>query len=273
MQNEARSAAPNVPAIRADSRGLRIRNADDLTAIAQMVVKSNLAPKGLKTVAEVAVAIQTGLELGLQPMQALSSICVINGRPSLYGDGATGLVHASGQVEAWEEWWENESGRIERAPSGKLMGDDVMACCRIRRKGVAMAALGLFSVAEAKHARLWGKSGPWTDYPQRMLMWRARSWAMRDGFSDVLRGLGTYEEQLDVPRDAREAEWTDVAELAPAAAARAEEEQPAQRAPAAATVMITCQACGGSGSVDGDNTCDTCNGSGEVAAPGGEPTW
>src|SRR5262249_49394 len=34
-------------------------------------------------------------------------------------------------------------------------------------------------------------------YPRRMLMMRARSWALRDGFADVLRGLSIREEVED----------------------------------------------------------------------------
>jgi hypothetical protein len=52
-------------------------------------------------------------------------------------------------------------------------------------------------VAEAKKAGLWGKQGPWTQYPRRMLQMRARGFALRDAFPDVLRGLVTAEEAAD----------------------------------------------------------------------------
>lgn len=56
-----------------------------------------------------------------------------------------------------------------------------------------------FTMLDARKAKLIGKAGPWTDYPERMLMWRARSWACRDEFGDVLCGLGFFEEASDVP--------------------------------------------------------------------------
>jgi hypothetical protein len=44
----------------------------------------------------------------------------------------------------------------------------------------------------------WGKQGgPWTQYPRRMLQMRARGFALRDAFPDVLRGLVTAEEAAD----------------------------------------------------------------------------
>jgi len=56
-----------------------------------------------------------------------------------------------------------------------------------------------FSVADAKKAGLWGKQGPWQQYPDRMLQLRARGFAVRDVFPDALRGLVTIEEAQDAP--------------------------------------------------------------------------
>jgi hypothetical protein len=73
-----------------------------------------------------------------------------------------------------------------------------------------------FSVADAKRAGLWGKSGPWTQYPRRMLQLRARGFALRDAFPDVLKGLVTAEEAQDYPQASPPAE-------APAPAPRIEQ--------------------------------------------------
>ena len=54
-------------------------------------------------------------------------------------------------------------------------------------------------MADAKRAGLAGKSGPWTQYPRRMLQMRARGFALRDAFPDLLRGLVTAEEAMDYP--------------------------------------------------------------------------
>lgn len=53
---------------------------------------------------------------------------------------------------------------------------------------------GVFSVADAKTAGLWGKQGPWKQFPDRMLQMRARGFAARDGAADVLGGLYLREE-------------------------------------------------------------------------------
>jgi predicted ATPase len=54
-------------------------------------------------------------------------------------------------------------------------------------------------VADAKKAGLWGKTGPWSQYSKRMLQLRARGFALRDAFPDVLKGLVTAEEAQDYP--------------------------------------------------------------------------
>ncbi len=60
-----------------------------------------------------------------------------------------------------------------------------------------------FSVQDARRAGLWGRPGPWSQYPQRMLQMRARAFALRDAFADVLGGLYLREELEDA--DARRA--------------------------------------------------------------------
>ena len=57
-----------------------------------------------------------------------------------------------------------------------------------------------FSIEDAKRAGLLGKSGPWQQYTARMLTLRARAFALRDKFADVLKGLSMAEEALDIPQ-------------------------------------------------------------------------
>ena len=145
-----------------------------------------MAPPSLETAEKAMVAILHGLEIGLTPMAALQSIAVVNGRPTVYGDGAIALVRASGKCEYIREEVKGD-------------GEAMAAVCEVKRKGEERPIIGRFSVGDAKRAGLWGKKGPWTQYPKRMLTMRARAFAMRDGFADVLRGLGIAEEVQDIP--------------------------------------------------------------------------
>ena len=157
--------------------------------IATAVVRAGMAPKSLKTVEACTVAILHGLEVGLTPMTALQSIAVIGGKPSLWGDGALGLIQASGLLDDQDEHYEGQEGT-----------DSYTAVCILKRKGKARPYKADFSFADAKKAGLLDKEGAWQGYMKRMLKMRARSFSMRDGFSDVLKGLAVAEEQQDILR-------------------------------------------------------------------------
>lgn len=157
---------------------------EDAYRLATAICKAQMAPKGLDTPEKAMVAIMHGLEIGLTPMAALQRIAVVNGRPTIWGDGAVGLVRGSGLCEY-----------INESVTGD--GDQRVALCAAKRKGEAAEIRRTFSVVDAKRAGLWGKAGPWTQYPDRMLQMRARAFALRDLFADVLGGLYLREEIED----------------------------------------------------------------------------
>jgi hypothetical protein len=167
--------------------GLALQSFDDAFRFSKMVAASEFAPKDFKGKPESCLlAIQHGSEVGLSPMQSLQSIAVINGRPTIWGDAALALVQACSVCEYVREYLEGE-------------GDNLTAVCEAKRQGYPAPSVSRFSVADAKKASLWGKSGPWTQYPSRMLQLRARGFALRNAFADALRGLVTAEEAQDYP--------------------------------------------------------------------------
>lgn len=159
------------------------QDVDQCFRMAQIISASNMAPKDMKSNEQITVAIFHGLEIGLKPMQAVQSIAVINGRPCIWGDAALGLVQGSGLLEEIDEKIDGE-------------GDARVAICEVRRAGKDKSIVRKFSVGDAKIAGLW-VGNVWKKYPQRMLQMRARSWALRDGFADVMKGLQITEEVRD----------------------------------------------------------------------------
>lgn len=178
-----------VPASTRHSAVLQPNSFAELVQFANMAAKSALVPKDYQGRPEnVMLAVQMGSEIGLSPMQALQNIAVVNGRPAVWGDAMPGLCKASAVCDD-----------IEESLTGE--GDAMIATCIARRRG-AKPVTATFSAADAKRAGLWSKPGPWQQYPQRMLKMRARSWALRDAFPDVLKGLIAAEEAGDIPPDA-----------------------------------------------------------------------
>jgi hypothetical protein len=155
---------------------------DEAFRVATAISKSGLAPQGLQTPEKVLVAIMAGAELGMAPFQSLQSFAVVNGKPTLWGDGLLAVARAQG-VRV-KEWFEGE-------------GDALVARCEVTRPDTGETTPGEFSVKDAKDARLWDKSGPWQQYPKRMLKMRARAYALRDGCADMLRGFQVREEVED----------------------------------------------------------------------------
>lgn len=171
------------------SQGFAPATLDEAMKFSEMLAKSSMVPRQYQGKAEdVLVACQWGREIGLAPMQALQNIAVINGKPSVYGDAAMALVQASPVCEDIEEYIEGEGT------------PNPVAVCIAKRKG-RKPVKATFSVEDAKRAGLWGKQGPWQAYPKRMMQMRARGFALRDAFPDVLKGLITAEEAQDFPSE------------------------------------------------------------------------
>jgi hypothetical protein len=174
-------------------RGVQIHDLDTALRISKIIAASGLLPRSFyennnDPVACCFVAIQLGGEIGMSPMCAVQNIAVINGRPALYGPAQLAVVEASGKLAAIEERIEGE-------------GDDRVAVCTVQRVGRPPKTIR-FGVRDAQRAGLWdkrgrnGAPGPWQQYPERMLQARARSFALRDVFPDVLLGLGVSAEEI-----------------------------------------------------------------------------
>ncbi|MCZ2496400.1 hypothetical protein GN316_06495 [Xylophilus sp. Kf1] len=150
------------------------------------LAESDLVPKDFKgKPGNCLIAMQWGSELGLKPLQALQNLAIINGRPSLWGDAVIALVRGSPLCESVIE-----------------TDDGHTATCVVKRRGEPQQSR-TFSMDDAKAAGLVGKQGPWSQYPKRMRQMRARAFALRDVFPDVLRGLPVAEEIMDIPGEPR----------------------------------------------------------------------
>lgn len=174
-----------VKALPAFASSLVPKDLGEAMQMATFLSKSNIIPKDFYGKPEnCLLAIGLGMEIGLPPMQAIQNIMIINGRPSLFGDAVLGLVLGSGLCEKFEE---SSVAEIAKQGYGR---------CVVKRTGMKEMEVH-FSMDDAKKAGLLGKPGPWQQYPNRMLQMRARSWALRDCFSDVLKGIQVREEVED----------------------------------------------------------------------------
>lgn len=162
--------------------GIVPQTIEEVFRLATAIAKSGMAPRDMATPEKLTVAILHGLEIGIPPMMAINKIAVVNGRPTLWGDAVPALLLSKG-FKIREETGKDEGGMFA-------------TCIVIRPNGEQVERT--FSEDDAKTAGLWGKPGPWKQYPSRMLQMRARGLAARDGAADVLSGIYIAEEMQDV---------------------------------------------------------------------------
>jgi hypothetical protein len=181
------------------------RTVEEAVRYARMVITAGAIPDSLakdssgkpyppkELISRVVTVVLAGAEVGLAPMRALASVALINKRAVVWGEGAIALLHASGALE------EMVVERIGTDPGNSTptaqFHDSFGIRIILKRKGQSTPYTGSYTVGQAKRAHLWlnPKKATWTEYPDRMLFWKAFHQAATDGFADCLSGLGIRE--------------------------------------------------------------------------------
>lgn len=133
-------------------------------------------PEPARKAATLAV-IMTGDELGVPPMAALRGMFILNGKVGMDYSLMVGLLIRAGYKVVWKEKGGTRAELHLTSPTGDTHTE-------------------VWDIARAKTAKLWGKSGPWTDYPEAMFTARCVSSAARAFAADVLAGCYASEEEI-----------------------------------------------------------------------------
>lgn len=163
-------------------------NLEQMKSAAKELAQSNLLPDSfIKKPENVLIALQYGNELGLQPMQALKNIIVINNKPSLSADimVAIAMKHSDFKGIKYETFKDKN-------------GKTISAKCTIKREfGNEISEFsGEFSLEDAERAGLL-KKDIWIKYPIEMLENRAKTRACKRAYPDALSGFYTPEEERE----------------------------------------------------------------------------
>jgi hypothetical protein len=149
--------------------------------LAERIAKTEFVPKDLRDrPTAVMAAILTGRELGIAPMQALRSIHVIEGRPTLAAEMIRALV-----LRAGHQIWPADTN----AKSCTMVGI---------RAGTDREVRITWTIADAERANL-ARKHVWRSYPRQMLLARATVELARILFADVIAGLYAAEEFDELP--------------------------------------------------------------------------
>jgi hypothetical protein len=184
--------------ITASSRGVALTSLSEMLEFARHVVNSKLAPRSFTTPEAVMIAVQFGAELGLSPMQALQNTAVINGKVGLYGNATLAICMRDPSFVDCEEWFEVDAQRIKDEDAIRIIKlekdkKNLVAVCEMKAKD-RVPVRRAFSIKDAQVADLWGKGGPWTQYPARMMRYKARHMAENDCFPNALKGIPMAED-------------------------------------------------------------------------------
>lgn len=163
------------------------------------------------------VAAETGAALGLEPLQALASIAVINGRATLSSDLMAAVIRRAGHTLRI----------IENSPES-------VTATLIRADDKTFEFTVTWDKEKAVKAGLWGQRGPWSQYPTQMLRARAITEVARQGASEALMGMIYSPEDFGATiTDTGEVIEAEIIDEAPAKPAPAAKPKPAAE-PAAA---------------------------------------
>ena len=177
---------------------------EGIQRMAAMFVDSGLYPQILQgcqnraaCIARMTIALSTGEKIGLTYHAAANNLAMINNRLSIWGDAMVACVRRRSECVCIDDKYD---------PATKTH-----TCIGKRRNKHALeTCTHTFSEEDAKRAKLWGKAGPWTNNPQRMLQQRARAFVLRDLFADFLYGLAMAEEQADIAESDKSAREGDM---------------------------------------------------------------
>lgn len=145
-------------------------------AFGQSILKSGFAPTHYKNPESIVAAILLGREVGFGPMQALQSINVIQGKPTIDAGGLKAIVQAHGVRIKTIEWTDKK--------------------CTLELVRGDHSDKFTFTMDDAAQMGLVGKDN-WKRMPKFMLYARCVSTLIRNNCADLIRGFYSKEEMED----------------------------------------------------------------------------
>jgi hypothetical protein len=164
-------------------------------ALARQIALTDFVPKALRekngreftpeqATAAVTACILFGAEIGIGPMQSLSKIHIVEGRPAPSAELARSLLLSAGH-----DMWVEEATTTRVTVAGKRANSDHVQKVT-------------WTMDDAKKAGLAGKQN-WAKYPRQMLAARATAELARLVAPDALGGISVFAEEIgdDEPAD------------------------------------------------------------------------
>lgn len=157
--------------------------------VSKVFAASKLVPTQYQNnLADCVIAIEMASRLDVHPMMFMQSSYIVHGKPSITGQFVIALVNKRGPYKT------GVSFKYERDKDGTPKSCTAYGI----RKDTGEVQETTVTVEQAKAMGWWNKNPIWQTMTEQMLTYRAASWLARRYCPDVLMGLQSKEELLDV---------------------------------------------------------------------------
>lgn len=159
---------------------------------AQGLMRDDMVSKTFKTPQQVVQGIMLCEGLNVDPRIGMKMLYVIDGKPSLYGDGPLMLCRRTGLISHWKEYYVNEAGD-EICPANKNLADvPFAAVTEVGRKDEEGIQIDYFTQNDIDTSGVninkYGEKMTWRKHRAIMMRYRARTKALKSKFGDLLNG-------------------------------------------------------------------------------------
>lgn len=159
------------------------RDMEDAWRTSELLSKASLIPDDLRGKPhDVLVAVLTGAELGISPMQAIREVYVVRGRPFIASLLRVAMVRQSPECLMWQ---------LVESTAEK-------ATFRTQRRGDLTPTTMTFTMKEAISAGLPKQNPKYNTDPALMLRRRCASRLIDEVYPDIVRGVGDRDLEEDV---------------------------------------------------------------------------
>lgn len=170
------------------------RTFDEAVRMAEYLSTSALVPAFCRKQPHAVFAmVAAGAEMGLAPMASLRALYVQVDREGVLRDGVP-RMYADAMVAVCKA----RPDLCEYFYPVKAECTDTRVVWETKRRGDPGPVRAMWDEARAKKAGLWGKGGPWSAHPARMLSARAKAELAKDIYPDLVGGFLTPEEDGEI---------------------------------------------------------------------------
>ncbi len=166
---------------------------DEQIHFAALLMKNGMISETFKTAQEVLIGIQYAKAMTLDPIIALRMMYVLNGKPTLWGDGPLSLAWRSKLLVSVEEFFIDDSGERICAEKKNLRQPVFGAVTRLWRKGDPLPQEDHFTLADLELAGIdknkQGTKVTWQKYRRIMMRYKARTLALKSKCTDLINGI------------------------------------------------------------------------------------